>query len=122
MSRFPYIIHPRRTAILSSTPLFFKWYNTWAKSYTVELTEVGKVIWQEKVMHNNYIRYPGEPQLKAGKLYMLWVTDNDTGDYSGQDPMNGLEFQLLDDKTKKVIESTTYFFCLKMQQLKERVS
>ena len=104
-SLIPYILYPRRTAILTPDPLL-KWYNTWAESYTVEVTDgEGNIIWQEKNVVQDQIRYPGYLQLQAGKNYVLWVTDNDTGDYSGNDKMEGLGFQLLDKKTITAIEA-----------------
>jgi hypothetical protein len=103
-SSFPYIIHPRHTAILTPKPLL-RWYNTGSRSYKIELTdEEGNMIWQEKNVVQSQINYPGKLGLQAGKDYMLWVTDNDTGDNSGSDPMHDLAFQLLDNKTVKAIE------------------
>ena len=100
-----YILHPRRTAILTPEP-FLKWYNTGARSYTVKIADVeGNVIWQEKNVEQNQIRYPGNPRLQAGKNYLLLAIDNDTGDSSSNDPMKGLGFQLLNDETIKTIEA-----------------
>ncbi|WP_446010898.1 hypothetical protein [Candidatus Electrothrix sp.] len=104
-SIIPYILHPRRTAILDQNPLL-RWYDTGASSYTVKIMdEAINLIWQDRDVKQNESKYPGHPELKPGKEYLLLVTDNDTGSYSGNDPMDKLGFHLLDDQTRKKAES-----------------
>ena len=103
-SAIPYILQPRRTAILGQKPLL-KWYDTGASSYTVKLVdEAINVVWQANNVTLNQIEYPGKPQLQPGKTYLLKVIDNDTGDHSGKDLMKGIGFQLLDDESIKTID------------------
>jgi len=99
----PFILYPRRTAILTSEPLL-KWYDTGARSYTVQIFSDGNVIWQEENVLQNQIRYSGNPQLKTQKKYRLKVIDNDTDNSSDNEPMKGLGFQLVDNKAIKIIE------------------
>lgn len=103
-SVIPYILSPRRTAILNQNPLL-RWYNTGASSYTVKIMdEAINLIWQDRDVEQNEIKYPGHPALKPEKEYLLIVTDNDTGSYSGNDPMDILGFHLLDNETQEKIE------------------
>jgi hypothetical protein len=96
----PYIVFPRHTKILDSS-LVLRWKDTGASSYTVKIQdETGMTVWQSEDVSGNTIQLPAAIRLEKGKKYLLLVTDNDTGAYSGDDPVKGLGFSILDDNEK----------------------
>ncbi|HBB33229.1 MAG TPA: hypothetical protein DC064_15880, partial [Cyanobacteria bacterium UBA9273] len=102
LDRIPYIISPRRTALLNPKPIL-RWHPVaGAKSYTVTLEGDG-VQWQTQLSDTQVI-YPGDPPLKPGGHYTLTV-ETDTGVSSLDEPVKpgGLGFSMLDaNQTERV--------------------
>lgn len=91
----PYIISPRRTALLNKQPIL-RWNAViGAKSYTVSV-EGDNVNWTKQVSDTQLV-YPGEQPLQPGGRYLLTIVA-DTGATSMEEPVKpgGLNFSLLD--------------------------
>jgi hypothetical protein len=89
----PYIISPRTTKLLTSTPLL-RWNAAPnATGYTVRVMEGGQIIWETKTTATEF-PYPGAPPLQPSKTYLL-VVEADTGASSGDEKAVGLGFSLL---------------------------
>ncbi|HBB32719.1 MAG TPA: hypothetical protein DDZ80_22065 [Cyanobacteria bacterium UBA8803] len=91
----PYIISPRRTAILTDKPILHWQPVPGAKLYTVSLKGEG-VNWTTQVSDTRIV-YPGEPPLQGGVHYTL-IVEADTGVSSLDEPVRpgGLNFSVLD--------------------------
>lgn len=101
----PFLISPRRTAILEEKPLF-RWNAvpnaTW---YTVHLRGPTGVIWQAET-HQTEIRYPDQPPLQPGIGYAL-IIQSSTGTSSTDEGIPGLGFRLLDRTQAQTIQAMT---------------
>jgi NTP pyrophosphatase (non-canonical NTP hydrolase) len=91
----PFLITPRRTAILEDKPLL-----SWnavpnATRYKVRLRGSSGIIWETEVSHNQVI-YPGEPPLEQGERYSIVVEAN-TGTSSLAEGIPKLGFSLLEE-------------------------
>jgi hypothetical protein len=96
-SNIPYIITPRRTALLTDKPTL-RWNPVaGATSYTVNLQKNGEDFWETTVSTTEVV-YSGETPLEPGASYSLIVTA-DTGDSSldEQPRPGGLSFHILDE-------------------------
>ncbi|MCP2730033.1 hypothetical protein [Limnofasciculus baicalensis] len=103
-SNIPYIISPRRTAILNDKPIL-RWNPVpGAKVYTVNVEGKG-VKWTTKVGDTQII-YPGEPPLKPDTPYLLTV-EADTGVSSLDEPVSvgGINFTLLEAQKAQEIRT-----------------
>ncbi|MEQ8970743.1 MAG: tetratricopeptide repeat protein [Coleofasciculus sp. C1-SOL-03] len=103
-NRIPYIITPRRTAILTDKPLL-RWNGIpEAHHYTVTLEGDG-IEWTTQV-RDTQITYPGEPPLQPGGDYML-IIEADTGESSLDEPPlpGGLNFSRLDEQQAQQIQT-----------------
>jgi hypothetical protein len=86
----PYIISPRATKLLNSTPTL-RWHAVpGAKSYTVRISGID---WQEEV-NTTAFAYPGNPPLQSGSDYLL-IVEADNGKSSKDEGLPGLGFSLL---------------------------
>jgi hypothetical protein len=91
----PYIINPRTTKLLGSTPVL-RWNSVpRAKSYIVRVEGEG-LEWTTTIS-NTEIIYPGDPLLQPGVIYMLMV-EADTGNSSRDEGTPGLGFSLLSEE------------------------
>ena len=100
----PYIISPRRTAILNDKPIL-RWNPVpGAKVYTVNV-EGKDVKWTTQVSDTQVI-YPGELLLKPGTPYLLTV-EADTGVSSLDEPVSvgGINFTLLEAQKAQEIRT-----------------
>ncbi len=100
----PYIISPRRTAILTDKPLL-RWHKLPdANNYTVILEGEG-IQWTTQVS-DTQITYPGEPPLQPGGDYLL-IIEADTGESSlDESPLpGGLNFSRLDTQQSQQIRT-----------------
>lgn len=100
----PYIISPRRTALLNNKPTL-RWHPVpGAKSYTVSV-EGENVNWKTQVT-NSQVVYSGEQPLKPGGRYMLTVVA-DTGASSVDEPVQpgGINFGLLDEAQAQQVQA-----------------
>jgi hypothetical protein len=89
----PYLIAPRHTLLLSSTPTF-RWNAVpKATQYTVILQNPKGVMWQKQVKNNSLV-YPGLPALQPGTNYSLVIKAN-TGKTSQDEGTSNLDFRLL---------------------------
>lgn len=97
----PYIISPRKTAILTPTPRF-RWNSvTAASTYTVTLRGPDGIVW-ESVVEDHEIIYPGTPTLEPDIPYSLTIktelspgADGVTTVTSTDEGIPGLSFYLL---------------------------
>lgn len=99
----PYIISPRRTAILEDKPML-RWNSVpGAKRYTVNVEGDG-VNWTKQVSATQVV-YSGQPPLKPGSHYLLSVMA-DTGASSVDEPVRpgGLHFSRLDANQSKRVQ------------------
>lgn len=100
----PYIINPRRTALLNDKPTL-RWNPVpGAKSYTVSV-EGENVNWKTQVSDTQVV-YSGEQPLKPGGRYLLTVVA-DTGASSVDEPVKpgGLNFGLLDETQAQRVQA-----------------
>lgn len=99
----PYLITPRHTLLLSSTPTF-RW-NAIPKTtqYTVNLRGSTGVVWQKQVK-NNFLVYPGLPRLQPGTNYSLVIKAN-TGKTSQDEGTSNLDFRVLRKSEAAAIEA-----------------
>lgn len=100
----PYIISPRRTALLNKQPTL-RWNAVpGAKSYTVSV-EGDNVNWTKQVSETQLV-YPSEQPLQPGGRYLLTIVA-DTGATSVQEPVKpgGLNFSLLDATQSQQIQA-----------------
>jgi len=103
-NRIPYIITPRRTAILTDKPLL-RWNGIpEARHYTVTLEGEG-IQWTTQIS-DTQITYPGEPPLQPGGDYLL-IIEADTGESSlDESPLpGGLNFSRLDAQQSQQIDT-----------------
>lgn len=89
----PYIISPRRTLILNSTPQLSWNAVPGVTNYTVSLLKGEETIWQT-TLSDNQIIYPGEPPLETDAKYLL-VVEADNGKSSQQEEVANKQFSLL---------------------------
>ncbi|MEQ9483314.1 tetratricopeptide repeat protein [Coleofasciculus sp. F4-SAH-05] len=103
-NHIPYIISPRRTAIITDKPLL-RWNSIpQAQHYTVTLEGEG-IEWTTQVS-DTQILYPGEPPLQPGGDYLL-IIEADTGESSLDEPPlpGGLNFSRLDAQQAQQIRT-----------------
>ncbi len=103
-NNIPYIISPRRTAILTDKPLL-RWNGIpEAQYYTVTLEGDG-IEWTTQVS-DTQILYPGEPPLQPDGDYLL-IIEADTGESSlDESPLpGGLNFSRLDTQQTQQIRT-----------------
>ena len=97
----PFVIAPRKTKILSNTPLI-QWNRVpGANEYTVRLLSPDGELW-EKTVQGTKVRYPGSPALKRDLKYSIEVRAN-TGSTSTDEGIPGLAFILIDEGTAQEI-------------------
>jgi Tetratricopeptide repeat len=89
----PYLITPRHTLLLSSTPTFRWNVIPKATQYTVTLQSPTGVVWQKQVKNNSLV-YPGLPRLQPGTNYSLVIKAN-TGETSQDEGTSNLDFRVL---------------------------
>jgi tetratricopeptide (TPR) repeat protein len=103
----PYIISPRRTALLNALPTL-RWNGVWgATCYTVSIidTDEEDVIWEAEVRATE-VPYPGEPPLNSGVDYSYsLMVEADTGASSEAEEVFDLEFWLLDEEKSQQVRS-----------------
>lgn len=100
----PYVISPRSTRLLSSTPLLRWRAADGASYYTACLRPVSeKCIWKAQT-EDTQVRYPGDPPLLPGKMYILEVTA-DNHRTSAEDVAPGTEFQIIQVGERSRIEA-----------------
>jgi hypothetical protein len=99
----PYIISPRRTALLDDKPTL-RWNAVpGATSYTVSVTGNDGEVWQTQVSGTE-VTYSGESPLNQGVYYLLTVeTDNDR--FSVEEDVPGLGFTILDDNKQEQVKA-----------------
>lgn len=99
----PYILHPRKTRVLTLTPLL-RWHDTGAASYTVMVRGGGQE-WKQEGVTGSEMQYPADaPPLEPGVDYLLVVMDEDSGRSSTEDPCKGLGFRVLSDEERAAVE------------------
>ncbi|MGJ3250911.1 MAG: tetratricopeptide repeat protein [Elainellaceae cyanobacterium] len=98
----PFVISPRKTQVLSDTPLI-QWNSVPnATEYTVRVLSPDGVIWEDSISETQ-IRYPGIPALERGIRYAIEVRAN-TGTASTDEGIPGLAFSLVDEG---IVQETT---------------
>jgi hypothetical protein len=101
----PYILYPRSTSIQELNPIL-RWHNTDAATYTVEIWQGAKLVWQATDVTGDSVAYPKTaPKLQTNKDYLLIVTDNTTGEVSTTDPNKGLGFQTISIDQRAELET-----------------
>lgn len=101
--QIPFLISPRRTLLLSSTPTL-RWNPvSGASYYTVQILNSGKTVWQTQVKESQ-IAYPGNPTLQPGTRYSV-VIQTDTGKSSQTENSSGTEFIILREAEVKAIQT-----------------
>ena len=106
LEKIPYVISPRRTALLDSRPKL-RWHPVAeASRYTATLLKNGaEEVWSEKDTTETEINYPSDrPALEPGAEYIL-IVETDTEAFSLDAPTlpGGVGFRLLDgEKAEKV--------------------
>jgi hypothetical protein len=101
----PYVISPRRTALLSDKPTL-RWNPVAGETnYTVSIEGEG-VNWTTQVSSPQVI-YSGESPLKSGSSYLLMVKANSTGVSSLDEPVRpgGLNFSLLGENQAQLVRA-----------------
>jgi hypothetical protein len=99
-SLVPYIISPRMTDLLNSTPTL-RWNDSGATSYNVQVRG-GDLSWSQADVSQSELVYPGEPALKPGVSYVLVVVDSN-GKSSQDEGTVGLGFRLLrEDEAEQI--------------------
>jgi hypothetical protein len=89
----PYIISPRATKLLDSTPTL-RWNPVpGAKNYNLRVSGTD---WQTESSTDEYV-YDGKPPLQPGVDY-LWIVEADTGKSSQDEGLPGLGFSVLFDE------------------------
>ena len=97
----PYIISPRRTFILDSTPQLSWNAVPGVTNYTVSLLKGESTIWQT-TLSDNQVTYPGEPVLETGTNYLL-IVEADNGESSQQEQVANRQFSLLSTQKSQAI-------------------
>jgi tetratricopeptide (TPR) repeat protein len=101
----PYIVSPRRTALLNALPIL-RWNAVLsATCYTISVIdeEEEDVLWDTEVNATEVV-YPGEPPLKPRIYYSLMV-EADTGASSQAEELSDLGFWLLDEEKSQQVRS-----------------
>ena len=101
----PYVISPRRTALLNDKPTL-RWNPVAGETnYTVSIEGEG-VNWTTQVSSPQVI-YSGESPLKPGSSYLLMVKANSTGVSSLDEPVRpgGLNFSLLGENQAQLVRA-----------------
>ena len=97
----PYIISPRATSLITSTPTL-RWNPVLgATSYTVSI--VGENFNWQTTIDSTKIVFPGQPPLQPNTPYSLIVTAND-GKSSNDENIGGLGFSLLSSEEAQPIQ------------------
>ena len=97
----PYIISPRKTAILTDKPVFSWNAVPGARRYRVRLRGPDGILWQQDVVGTSVV-YPRTPALQPGIAYAP-IVEADTGTTSLDEGIAGLGFQRLEaDKIEKI--------------------
>jgi hypothetical protein len=101
-SRIPYIISPRRTLLLTTSPTL-RWHGvSGAKSYTVRVRGEGEDYWKTEVSGTEVV-YAGNP-LKPGVYYSVIVETDNQRD-SREEDLEGLGFKLLDEQEQSQLQT-----------------
>ena len=99
--KIPYLITPRSTNLLTPTPLL-RWNRVAdATEYTVSI--VGEGFDWKTTTTETELRYPGEPAIKPGQVYLLKVVA-DNGRSSDEEGTPRLGFVRLDGSTAGLIQ------------------
>lgn len=100
----PYVIRPRRTALLDPLPTL-EWNAAQdATGYSVYLQVAGETIWETETEETRLV-YTGEPSLEPDVDYQLLVEAN-TGTSSSDDDMpDGVAFQLLSSSKAQQVQA-----------------
>lgn len=102
-SQIPYLISPRRTLLLTSTPTL-RWNPvSRATQYTVQLLGPKGTVWQTQVKEPQ-ITYPGNPALQPGTPYSVLIQTN-TGKSSQAESSTGSEFIILQTAEAKAMQA-----------------
>ncbi|MEH2162112.1 MAG: tetratricopeptide repeat protein [Nostoc sp.] len=99
----PYLITPRHTLLLSSTPTFGWNAVPKATQYTLTLLSPTGVVWQKQVKNNSLV-YPGLPPLQPGTNYSIVIKAN-TGKTSQDEGTSNLDFRVLRKSEVAAIQS-----------------
>jgi hypothetical protein len=101
--QIPYVISPRRTLLLTNTPIL-RWNPVpGATEYTVQVLGAKGIIWQTKVKETQVV-YSGEPVLQPGIPYVFVVQTN-TDKSSQTEGNTGSEFILLQPSEVKAVQA-----------------
>jgi len=115
----PFLITPRRTALLDPTPVL-RWNRAPnANHYLVSLRDPSGIIWQQNV-EGTETTYPGTPALKPAIHYAL-VIQADTGTSSLDEEIPGLAFSLLEPEQVQQIEDAIAQLQRESQDEEERL-
>ncbi|PSB15842.1 hypothetical protein C7B65_23420 [Phormidesmis priestleyi ULC007] len=102
-AQIPYLISPRRTLLLSSTPTL-QWHPVpGATQYTVQVISPKGTVWQTQVKEPQ-VTYPNQPALQPGIPYSVVIQTN-TGKSSQSETSTGTEFILLRDTEAKAVQA-----------------
>ncbi|MCB0164224.1 MAG: hypothetical protein KDI79_08370 [Anaerolineae bacterium] len=102
-SDIPYLISPRSTKLLDSTPTL-RWHAPpGASRYTVQVFG-GNLTWTAKNVTETRLVYPGKPSLEPGIIYQLTITD-DMGHSSQDEGAVGLSFRVLSSDEAAEVEA-----------------
>jgi hypothetical protein len=103
----PYIVSPRRTALLNALPTL-RWNTVpGATCYTVSIIDIDEedVFWEAEVRVSEVV-YPGQPPLKPGVDYSYsLMVEADTGASSEAEEVLDLGFWLLDEEKSQQMRS-----------------
>ena len=102
-AQIPYLISPRRSLILTSTPTL-RWNPVaGATQYTVQIKNAQGIVWQTQVK-TSQVTYPGTPALTPSILYTVIIKTN-TGKSSESE--FGSQFLLLRSAELKTVQAET---------------
>lgn len=101
--KIPYVISPRRTLLLTTTPTL-RWHPvSGATEYTVQLVGAKGIIWQTKVRETQ-VAYSGDPVLQPGIPYTV-VVHTDTRRSSQVEGNASSEFIILQATEVKAVQA-----------------
>ena len=102
-AQIPYLISPRRTLLLSSTPTL-RWHPIpGATQYTVQVIGPKGTVWQTQVQ-DPQVTYPSQPALQPGIPYSV-IIQTSTGKSSQSETSTGTEFILLQSTEAKAVQA-----------------
>ena len=101
--KVPFIIRPRRTALLDAEPLL-QWNEVaQANCYTVSLSVAGQCLWKIET-EATQIDYPGNPPLMPETDYTILV-QADTGTDSSEGEPEPIQFSILSEAERQQVEA-----------------